>query len=593
MASLSSGLSFGNANASSLFKSAASLRNTVASYNDEVARLTYENSAKTDADLAAYQSYLQSRISQLRATGSVTDATKALTFTQDAISAQSSNISASIQRENIAIMAGGATNIDKYNLISQEYATAVNIGDLSLAQTLESQAYSLSQTIQNDAAKAKSASAALTDVSVGSLQEQQKILEQGIKNAGEKGVEAVIKNQLDVPDPSNPKGLSLRQELATGGVVLPSNAQPSVADIMQGIAQAQINTYAQQYAAYALTDPAKAQTALNNGANIMNGYTKFNLGGLSMTFQELQIAANNPDAIVPKQSSDGQTTYAWNKVAGMAYQTFSDGNGHQYTALAPDYGGGDRGYNNRSTYLSASQVQMLQQAGFDTKSMTKTVQTQAATYNPVTGAQETAAKTTKQLGANSGISARLTDNAPDWLKNIIGDGSTTAIFSDNAGNTYFSVNNGTDANGNPITDKLMLQSVGGKLGAFWQLPDGQFQQANSDYGYNWGAASLLLNMGQQIQRSMQDKVSVDNLPKTLPTINIPAVQAPPQTVSQSTAQNQLQQTAKAQNIQRAAPVQQSSNNAAQTVQNAAGNLQSGGSGIKITGTTNAPVGIKL
>lgn len=156
MASLSPSTDIGGS-ASSLVRSAASLTSQIQAYNDSLQAFQYQNSAYTDDSFSSYKTYLQDRIDALSSSGSVADASKALTLTKTLEAATKSNISAGIQRENIQIMAGNASLTDKYNLVAGQFQRAIANGDLTLAQSLESQAYSINQSIKYQAQQAASA----------------------------------------------------------------------------------------------------------------------------------------------------------------------------------------------------------------------------------------------------------------------------------------------------------------------------------------------------------------------------------------------------------------------------------------------------
>jgi len=139
----------GNTGVSSLIKSSSTIKNQLNTYNDTVQRIAFENNPSDD-NLNTYLTYLDGRVSNLETTGSIADATKALDMRQTMTSAVAKNTSFQIQNQSIQVITGNATSQDKLDFIQSAYQRAVGIGDITLAQSLMSQGYSLSQQIQYD-----------------------------------------------------------------------------------------------------------------------------------------------------------------------------------------------------------------------------------------------------------------------------------------------------------------------------------------------------------------------------------------------------------------------------------------------------------
>lgn len=138
----------GTGSVSSLVRAAGNISNSITAYNDALASAQWQNSAMTATDFQQYAKYLQGRIDTLNSSGGVTSASKALSLTNNLQTANRSFTSNEIQRQSIAIMEGGANNVDKLQTIQSLYYRAANNGDDNLAQNLRQQFDSLSQTIQ-------------------------------------------------------------------------------------------------------------------------------------------------------------------------------------------------------------------------------------------------------------------------------------------------------------------------------------------------------------------------------------------------------------------------------------------------------------
>lgn len=331
MASLDSNFQIGDSGVSSLVKSAATLQNEISTYDDDEAAIVYENSAKTDADFQVYSTYLDGRVTSLSNTGSITDATRALTMSQKIVSAQKSNISANVQRASIGVLAGSASDQDKYNAIVSGYQQLVSIGDLSGAQTLEAQAYSLSQTIQLDAANAATAASALESANAASITDAvtQKIDQLNNANAA---FAAQGPKYLDKASATYLKSIGLStKDVAT----ITSAAAGVVGMVNKGVTLSDASKYAQGtytsgsvldlYTQAIAADPTKAQTYQDDIDNYLNGKTSVPVGGSSITYNGLMNAVyasnNNQSPLTTVQAADGTyqvktqnvTGYIWGK----------------------------------------------------------------------------------------------------------------------------------------------------------------------------------------------------------------------------------------------------------------------------------------
>lgn len=555
MASLSSGVRLGTGSTSALLKSSNTIQTELATYQDTVAKIEYENSAKTDADFQQYATYLQGRVDALNATGSVTSATKALNMQQEITSAQKSNVSANIQRENIQIMAGNASLSDKYNVIVDQFQRAISIGDNALAQSLESQAYSVSQSIQYQAQEAGTAAKALSTAQATtqgeiktSLDNSLKQLNTDIQHVGEKGAESVVKQWVNVNSST----------LASLGVVIPAGSQPNYFDLVKGIVGAQYNALVLKAQVQSAYDPIAAQNTLSQAQALQTGQTKIETLGGSITYQELTQAAQDP------------SMFSFDYASGKYIKTQQTGYQYVNGQVAPTFSGtANKTEFDKTFYLNPAQTKEMSGLGL----------TFSQNKSGTTG---------------DGVYVQASQNSPAWLQNVLGGHGETQMYTDSTGNLQF-VGSSSDGLSRSY---YTLVGVNGLQGLYEHLPDGNTNLVGGDYGFNAGAAQLLVNMSQNTQHQIaleQAAVQASQAairlaaPKPLPSISL----APPPPVTQPTATATIQPAAQTKSVQGAAGVPQASSSSAKAIQGAAGNIQSGGSGIKITGTTNAPVGIRL
>jgi hypothetical protein len=454
------------ASVGSLLKSAASTRSTLADYQDRLQAFNYSNSAYTDSAFNAYQKYLQGRIDQLNAAGGIANASKALSLTSTLRSATKSNISAGIQRENIQMMAGNASLPDKYNLIVKQFSRAQSIGDMTLAQSLESQAYSVSQSIQlqkqqsADAAVALGkANAANEGANPAALRESLKQLNHDIQVGGMNAFDTTVKAWVG-------KNKSVLESL---GVKLPSGVQPNYFDVVSGITGAIINHDSLAAKAYAPYDPATAQTYANDAYNLANGITPMSvLGGKNMTFQELQQAAN------------GNGQYLYNPSTGKLVKTPQTGNQLVFdkttgvATIQPTFSGrmGDSTYNilgnnlnsqglrtptgavGHTTFLNANQVALMAKMGL----------TFTTNKNGTTG---------------NGVQVESTPQSPAWVKNVLGDHGVTSIYGTPTGLQFtFDAKNGTG-----LSTYTVISDNNGLHGLAEESNKGSFI-LNGQYGFD-------------------------------------------------------------------------------------------------------------
>lgn len=378
------------ASTSSLLKSAASIRNTLATYQDSLMAYEYSNSAYTDTAYKAYSEYLRSRIGSLSTSGSISDASKALTLTKALDSAGKQNISATIQRENIQVLSGNATLTDKYNVISQEFVRAQANGDMTLAQTLEGQAYSLNQTIQQQNQASNTANAAnngksWADTATGFQKALDKFNTDYV-NAGEKSGGKVIADFVK----------SIEPDLTKAGVHLQDGAQPSYFDIVDGVNRAIYKSY--QNASTVVT-PYDSTAAQNYADKANNAITSISTIYGKMDAQQLAQAQSTPGMFSYKEDPQ-YVQHNPNDASGrMNPQT-----GYQMTQ------NGIQATFNANPWLDIPNDLNNQIQSLKLRVVTK---------------------------AGNGIEVTATDQSPQWMKQILGGNATTHILSDANGQLQF------------------------------------------------------------------------------------------------------------------------------------------------------------
>lgn len=481
-------LSFGNSSSSALIKSANTAANEIATYNDSLAEYQYQLSAKTDDDLQTYQDYLNGRINTLNASGSVTDASKALSLTKSLTSAVSTNSSSNIQRENIQVMAGNGSLTDKYNTIVSQYTRAVGIGDMSLAQSLESQAYSVNQSIQLQNQNAADAAKTLQDAAVSyqgdvvtSIQNGLKDLNNAAKSKSETDFNKYAQEYVDT-NSDNLKAL---------GVVLPKGAQPNYFNIVQGLVGAQYNALVLKAQAEAPIDPTKAQNYAYDAQFLSDGSTKVDTLGGSLSIQEIAQAAQDPQMFAYNSTTG---TYKQTTKTGYQYENI---NGQQQ--VVPTYSG----------YTSS---QVASKFYFLSPTETAQLNSLGLTINAKLNADGT---------VGTGITAEAGQTTPDWLKGVIG---SEAQFFNQSGQLSFKSG-----------DKFYTISKDSKglSGLFAHNSDGSIDSVGGQYGFNAGEAQLLINSAQQTQQTVslatqaQAAALKATAPAPLPNISIAPPTAPP------------------------------------------------------------------
>lgn len=551
MASLSSSARLGNTSASSLIRSSQSIASEIQTYNDSLAAYQYELSPKTDQNLNEYQTYLNGRIDRLQTTGSVTDASKALTLSRTLTSAARSNSSANIQRENIDVMSGNGTLQDKYNTIVGQFTRATANGDLSLAQQLESQAYSVSQTIQYQQQQAQTAGAALAKAAtsakisdqtqiVSTLDDSLKQLNNDINHLGVKDLNKTTKAWVD----------QNRGVLQSLGAVIPEGAQPNYFNLVEGIQAAKYNALILKAQAQSPTNPAAAQNTLRDAQLFKNGGTKIQTLAGSLTVQEIQQAAQDP------------SMFAYDYGSGKYSRTTQTGFQYINGQIAPTYSGivgQDKA--NQVFFLNPNQTASLSNLGINF-SMNK---------NGTTG---------------DGVKVQLTENTPDWLKNILGKNGVSNAYTDRAGNIQFE---GPSMSGQGLS-YFSLLTVGGLHGVYEHGADGSTHLVGGNYGFDQGAASLLVNAGQQRQQQIQLQTKQEQAAQAA-QIKLATPQPLPQ-LQVSTPSNSVTAGSGIAPLAKSSSVIPAASNQSTNILQPAGQVHANVQGVPLAGNNNLP-GIKL
>jgi hypothetical protein len=313
---LKSGPTLGTTSASSLVKSAATLQNELNTYQDTVQKVQFENNPN-DASLNTYLKYLQTRVKLLNSTGSITDATKAVNMTQQMRTAISSNTSFNIQNESIQVLAGTGTDQQKLDYISSAFQRAQSIGDTKLAQSLESQAYNLQQSIQYHAqAQATANEVAYTaneaaiksgyTNAIDALNSSWKTILTTFKNGGAGEVNSALQKFTKEQAPI----------FKSLGVNMPQGVQLTLSGVAQAVLSAQHAFY--ENGATALgTTTLDGQAFMQKAQDIVNGNTKIDTPAGSMNLFEINRWSQAPSNLyTPATDQNGSTSLKENAVSG-------------------------------------------------------------------------------------------------------------------------------------------------------------------------------------------------------------------------------------------------------------------------------------
>jgi hypothetical protein len=451
------------AKASALLKNASNIRDQIATYQDSVQAFKYANSAYTDSALSDYQAYLQSRINSASASGSISGASKALSLTKSLDGAIKANISSSITRENIQVMSGNATLTDKYNTISNQYLRAYSNGDLTLAQSLMSQAYSVNQTIQlqqQQAADAGTALAKATATSKGSgeaslssgLEQSLKQLNNDIKTTGISDFNSTVKKWVDANSST----------LESLGVKLPN--QPNYFDVVHGVAGAMYNHDVLAAQAYAPVDQLKSQALLSKAQDLNSGVTTLPTLAGPKSVQEVMQAATSSvlqnglmaftSGVNGKPGQQPGQQFVYNPSEGKFVETQKLGT--QATVqdgqfgLQPVYSGTI----GKVTVLTPTQTTLMSKLGLNFSK-------------------------NQSGGIDSGVQVQANADAPAWVKNVLGDNGVTNIFNTAEGLQFTAASK----NGTGLATYTIISDAKGLNGIAEESNTGT-HVLNGEYGFN-------------------------------------------------------------------------------------------------------------
>lgn len=469
MASLSSNARLGNVGASSLLKSAKSVATQMANNQDTIARMTYANSAYTDEAYKTYTDYLNSRISSLQGEGTPASEAKILSLTNELRTAMHENISGTIARENIAILFGSASKTDKLDLVQQQAIRAYQNGDATLAQSLESQAYSLSQSIQYDnqvaaAARTAAATAAGTatakdiNLTATSLEKQLNQFVSAYQHTGPQGYNKDIQQFMNTPVEGDPKGRTVLQVLSDNNIFMPKGSAPNVFDVISGVRQAQNKLYNMAGDAVANTAADGGQSWYDKGAatidNIPTPFGKMNAIGLEQAARNPNMYHQVLDPDLLARSQQGKT----NPQIGYKYDptVVGSGNNAHPIGIVPVVSSSPLvNVPNNLTYR-------LQQLGLQ----------------PIGG--------TPKAGAGTYLRVEVTPNSniPGWLKKAIPSNSTTNVFMQPNGDIQFESFNANNSAIYTVTTKNQLYARDGVTGAYQLVSSDPLNPNNDIIGIN-------------------------------------------------------------------------------------------------------------
>lgn len=399
---------------SSLIKSANSIAAANQTFEDNQANFNFEQNVILDpaGAFATYRDYLSGRITNLNSIGGPTNGSKAISLTNTLQGAQSKMTSTRITQENIQVMAGNASPTDKYNLIGDLYTQALGNGDLTLAQSLMSESYTLSQTIQeqqqtSDAAAATLAKASATkegtaekDVA-SSLTDDLKAFNTEVAHAGTQSLDKITSAFVSAH----------KAQFDALGVVLKPGMKPNYFDIVSGTNQAIFAAYNAAGDAVAPYADDGGQSYYDKATGVVNSIPT--IYG-SMNANQLTAASNNPNAYAKALDPDlasaqpGSTTGAGGKENPQVGYRYDPKLGIIPVANASPWVNVPNNLNYR-----------LQQLGLSVVSGT-------------TKGGESAGQ-----GVQNGVEVTSSKNTPAWLVKAIPSNATTHIFVQPNGDLQF------------------------------------------------------------------------------------------------------------------------------------------------------------
>lgn len=316
------------ASTSALLSSAASTRDSIANYQDKIMAIDYANSAYTDDAFNTYSDYLNRRINELTTAGGLSNLSKAATLSETLRSATHSNVSATIQRENNQVLFGDAPLQDKADVIASQYERALSIGDMTLAQTLEGQYYSVSQSIQQQQVEAEKAQESLNKANENAIKSGYTDAIGQIKS-GISDALALIHSGTSPEEALGEVSKNLDSTLKTlTGKGLPKGSQANIGSILQGYFSAEFAYNQQASQALRPYDPEAADAFAKYDANgnlvgggaysIMANSAYINVPGLGhINAQDASNFAQSP-GLIGVSEKNGQVSFYRNQITGFA-----------------------------------------------------------------------------------------------------------------------------------------------------------------------------------------------------------------------------------------------------------------------------------
>lgn len=150
---------------SSLLKQAESARKKRRQFEDQLAAYEWSISAKTQDDFLEYSKFIGDRLVNEN------DASKALSYQKTLTSTRRSFVSHEIQRQSINVLEGRQNSQGKYNTMVDLYQSAVELGDLDLAQSLRLQLDNLDRSIQAEQQRANSIASTMASAQATSVED--------------------------------------------------------------------------------------------------------------------------------------------------------------------------------------------------------------------------------------------------------------------------------------------------------------------------------------------------------------------------------------------------------------------------------------
>ena len=339
MPSLSAKFNVGSGNVSALIKSATSTANAQASYEDELQSLNFQMNPG-DAQYQQYSNYLQSRINSLQSSSSYADQSKALSLVSKMNAAMKTNTSFNIQNESIQILAGNATDQQKLDYIGTAYQRAASVGDVSLAQSLESQAYNLQQSIAiqqqtSQTAAATQATANATAVKAG-YENVTKMIDgewNSVLSSFKNGNAGAVNQALSSFVKNN--AATFKQY----GIQIPTGGQLTMASLAQAVMNAKIESYVYEANALGGTSTAEGQAAFQKAQDYQNGVSTIKApNGQDFNIHEIgQWVAADPRLYSTSTDVTGKTTMNMNQITGYQATKVQEGFKIVNGQLVPNY----------------------------------------------------------------------------------------------------------------------------------------------------------------------------------------------------------------------------------------------------------------